>query len=103
MFNTTIVAELNRLANGGSYPAATAFLDEAGAANKWAGTTGLEAIGALNHKAGNTMPNWRDLQGVANQLAGTSGVGAPVALAMINPSAFGPNTLLLPSLTLLPS
>jgi hypothetical protein len=34
---SSFCAELNRLANGGTYPAMTAFLDEQGAANKWAG------------------------------------------------------------------
>ena len=32
---STLVAELNRLANSGTYPARTAFLEEAGAANAW--------------------------------------------------------------------
>jgi len=73
---STFVAELNRLANGGaSYPARTAFLDEAGAANKWAGTTGLSTVGALNVKAGNTTKStYKDLMGVCNQIAGTKGV-----------------------------
>ena len=73
---STFVAELNRLANGGaSYPAKTEFLDEAGAANKWAGTTGLSTVGALNVKAGNTTKStYKDIQGVCNQIAGTTGV-----------------------------
>ena len=80
---STTVAELNRLGNGGTYPAAKDMLDEAGAANRYAGTTGLEAIGALNTLAGNVLPAWKDLQGVANQLAGTTGLGAPEALREI--------------------
>ena len=44
---STLCAELNRLANGGTYPVRTAFLDEQGAANKWAGTTGKSASDAL--------------------------------------------------------
>ena len=32
---STLVAELNRLANNGTYPARTSFLEEAGAANAW--------------------------------------------------------------------
>ena len=39
-----LCAELNRLANGGTYPLLTDFLDEMGAANKWAGTTGLGGL-----------------------------------------------------------
>lgn len=45
-----------------------------GAANVWAGTVGLELVHALNVKAGNTLPNFRELAGVLNQLAGTTGL-----------------------------
>lgn len=78
---STLCAELNRLANGGaSYPAL--FLDEVGAANKWAGTSGLGILGALNAKAGNTTSDsWRALNGVCNQLAGTTALEARSALA----------------------
>jgi len=58
-------------------------LGEQGAANVWAGTTGLGILGALNVKAGNTLPNYRGLAGVLNQLAGTSGLGIDGAAAMI--------------------
>lgn len=59
-------------------------LSEVGAANVWAGTSGLDLLGALNAKAGNTLPtNWRDLDGVCNQLAGTTGLAAPGALSRI--------------------
>ena len=52
---STLVDELNRLANGGaSYPARTAYKDAQGAANAWAGTTGLGPLGALNKKAQST-------------------------------------------------
>jgi hypothetical protein len=81
--NSTAVAELNRLANGGSYRDPTVMLDEAGAANQWAGTTGLEMVGALNTLAGNTPETYQDAQGVANQLAGTTGLGFVEALAQI--------------------
>lgn len=47
-------------------------LDPAGAANAWAGTTGLELVGALNAKNGSTG---LDIDGVCNALAGTSGKG----------------------------
>jgi hypothetical protein len=50
-----------------------------GAANVWAGTTGLELVGALNTKAGNARGSWLPLQAVVNQLAGTSNL--PVAAA----------------------
>jgi len=45
---STLCAELNRLANGGTYPAMTAFLDEQdGICNELAGTTGKSAVDAL--------------------------------------------------------
>jgi hypothetical protein len=79
---STLCAELNRLANGGTYPARTAFLDEQGAANKWAGTTGQAIIGALNKKAsaGRAPSAYKDLNGICNELAGTTGKSAIDAL-----------------------
>ena len=80
-----LAAELNRLANGGTYPDRTVFLDEQGAANAWAGTTGLATVGALNVEAGKTTPTeYLDLQGICNELAGTTGLGAPAALRSID-------------------
>lgn len=74
--NADFAAELNRLANGGaSYPAQ--MLEAQGAANKWAGTTGLALLAALNTKNG-TWGIGLDL--VCNQLAGTSGFSAQAAL-----------------------
>lgn len=51
------------------------------AANLWAGTTGLDLQGALNQKAspGRSPANYRDIQGVANELAGTTGLAADKA------------------------
>jgi len=46
-------------------------LDAQGAANVWAGTTGLSLLGALNTKAGNVRGSWVGLIQVCNQLAGT--------------------------------
>lgn len=80
---STLVAELNRLANGGSYPALQTYVDDALAANIWAGTSGLDVVGALNVKAGNTQPNLKDLMGVCNQLAGTTGLAAAAALRQV--------------------
>lgn len=82
---STLVAELNRLANGGTYPARTVFLDEAGAANKWAGTTGYATVGALNIKNGVTDKKlWLDIVGVCNALAGTTNKSAVDALRGIS-------------------
>lgn len=53
------------------------------AANVWAGTTGLALVGALNVKALNTLPNYRELAGVLNQLAGTTGLGVDEAASQI--------------------
>jgi hypothetical protein len=82
---STLCAELNRLANGGTYPAMTAFLDEQGAANKWASTSGLGIIAALNLKfSGTRTPaQYKDLNAVCNELAGTTGKSAVDALRSI--------------------
>lgn len=78
---STLCSELNRLANGGTYPALTAFKGEAGAANIWAGTIGLSLIGALNVKAGITDKKlYQGLNKVCNTLASTTGKEALVAL-----------------------
>ena len=80
---STLCSELNRLANGGTYPARTAFLSEQGAANKWAGITNgkMSLIGALNYKAGITDKKlYQGLNKVCNTLAGTTGKEALVAL-----------------------
>ena len=48
---STLVDELNRLANGGgSYPNRDVYQDAQGAANKWAGTTCLSLNGPHNKK-----------------------------------------------------
>jgi hypothetical protein len=79
-----VIAELNRLANGGvTYRTDDQVQGSGGAANAWAGTVGLDVVGALNAKAGVTGQNRQDLDGICNQLAGTSGLAAPAALAAI--------------------
>lgn len=57
--------------------------DAQGAANIWAGTTNLDLVHALNVKAGNSLPNFKALQGVLNQLAGTSGLAVDGAASAI--------------------
>ena len=71
-----LVKSLNRIAG-------TTGLDAAGAANAYAGTSGLGLVGALNVAAGNTLPAYKELQGVLNQLAGTTGLGVDAAAAAI--------------------
>jgi hypothetical protein len=82
---STFADELNRLANGGTYPAPTAYKSEQGAANAYASTTGLGIIAALNIKADtNRQPNnYKMLNAICNELAGTTGLSAVVALRTI--------------------
>lgn len=82
---STFCAELNRLANGGTYPAMTVFLDEQGAANAWAGTSGKGIIAALNYEADPTRQprDYKNLNAICNELAGTTGKSAVDALRTI--------------------
>lgn len=84
---STLVSELNRLANGGTYPPITEYLDEAGAARAWATARGItpyhtDTVGVLNDIAGipNVSKSRLDYNGVCNYLAGTTGLTANVAL-----------------------
>ena len=83
---STLVAELNRLANSGTYPNRTVFLDAPGAANRWAGTTGKDLLAALNYKASSSRQpnNYKGLNAVCNELAGTTGKSAVSALRSID-------------------
>ena len=81
---STLVEELNRLANGGVLPPLTEWLDDEGAANKLAGTSGLAATGACNIYAGLTIDKWQDLQGACNAIAGTVGLGPAAALRTVD-------------------
>lgn len=83
---SSLADELNRLANGGTYPVMTAYKVEQGAANAWAGTNGLGIIAALNYKASASRQpnNYKDLNAICNELAGTSGLSAVDALRSIN-------------------
>lgn len=75
----TLQYHMNRLAGTlNSFDVPT--LDAQGAANVYAGTTGLAIVGALNYKAGTSG---LELQGVLNNLAGTSGLGENEASARI--------------------
>ena len=81
MNTRTLTYHLNRKA--GTLVNDLPTLADAGAANVYAGTTGLEVVGALNVAAGNTLPNYRELAGVLNQLAGTTGLGVDEAASQI--------------------
>jgi len=82
---STFADELNRLANGGTYPAPSAYKSEQGAANAYASTSGLGIIAALNIKASaSRQPNdYKMLNAICNELAGTSGLSAVDALRTI--------------------
>lgn len=77
----TLTYHMNRKA--GTIVNGVPTLSAQGAANVWAGTTGLELVHALNVKAGNTLPNFRELAGVLNQLAGTTGLEVDGAASSI--------------------
>jgi len=83
---STFASELNRLANSGTYPVLTAYLAPVGAANKWAGTSGLGLLAALNLEASPTrQPNqYKGLGAVCNELAGTTNLSPVDALRSIN-------------------
>ena len=80
---SSLTAELNRLAG---ITDVTKYLDAQGAANAYAGTTGLATVGALNYKvsASRTCDNFKDIDGVCNELASTTGLAAPAAMRSIN-------------------
>lgn len=82
---STFADELNRLANGGTYPAPTAYKSEQGAANAYASTSGLGIIAALNIKASASRQpnNYKMLNAICNELAGTTGLSAVDALRTI--------------------
>lgn len=87
---TTLLAELNRLANGGTYRATSAMVGEALAARQWAVqrsiTTNLtDTVGVLNAIDGRTDPTkFLDYSGICNDLASTTGLPAAQALRAIS-------------------
>jgi hypothetical protein len=80
-----LCAELNRIANYGVYPDRDDFLEEQGAANVWAGTSGQGLLGALNYivDPNRTDNNYKGLTAVCNELAGTTGLSDVDALRTI--------------------
>ena len=84
---STIVAELNRLANGGTYPPISEYVDEALAAKNWATaravtTSHTDTVGILNDIAGisGSPAQHLDFTGVCNKIAGTYWLSANAAL-----------------------
>ncbi len=90
VYGTTLNAELNRLANGGTYRSNANMVDMNKAAQQWATArtvtiTATDTVGVLNQIAGNTdKSKWLDFTGVCNQLASTSGLAAAQALRGIS-------------------
>jgi hypothetical protein len=80
---STLAGELNRLAGITNI---LEFQDEQGAANVWASTTGLALLGALNEKAeaGRSPKDFKGLNAVCNEIAGTTGLEAIPALRSID-------------------
>lgn len=83
---SSFASELNRLANGGTYPTIANYKAPTAAANVYAGTTGLALIAALNKKAdANRQPvDYKALGGICNELAGTTDLSPTDALRSIN-------------------
>lgn len=87
---TTLNAELNRLANGGTYRVASAMVDQALAARQWAVQRGVttqltDTVGVLNAIDGRTdQAAFLDFSGICNDLASTSGLPAAAALRKIS-------------------
>lgn len=79
---TTLTYNMNRLA--GTISGGVPTLDAQGAANVWAGTSGLGLVGAVNVKNGVTdRARFLGLVGALNALAGTSGLAEAKAAARI--------------------
>lgn len=84
---STLNDELNRLANGGTYPAISAYKDQAGAAQAWAAarTVSLgditDLVGVVNYIGGITSRrSMLDIAGICNYIAGTTGLEPAAAL-----------------------
>ena len=89
-YGSTLTSELNRLANGGTYPLISAYVDQAAAARAWAAQrsvtlTVTDTVGVLNQIAGITnQADWLDYSGVCNYIAGTTGLPAAAALRAVS-------------------
>ena len=86
-FGSTLVDELNRLANGGTYPPRADYKDTAAAAKAWAIRKGVvlgkvtDTVGVINYI--NNIKNRNDMldiAGICNKIAGTTGLEPAAAL-----------------------
>ena len=86
---STLNDELNRLANGGgtTYPPYSDYLDQAAAAQAWAGALAVDIeevtdlVGVINYIGGITdRKAMLDIAGICNYIAGTTGLEPAAAL-----------------------
>lgn len=87
VYGSTLNDELNRLANGGTYPAINKYKDQAAAARAWAAAKSVslgevtDLVGVINYIYGITSrPNMLDIAGICNKIAGTTGLEPAAAL-----------------------
>ena len=87
---STLNDELNRLANGGTYPARQDYKDQAAAARAWAVAKAVntgkvtDLVGVINYIGGITSrPNMLDIAGICNKIAGTTGLEPAAALRQV--------------------
>jgi hypothetical protein len=91
IYGSTLVDELNRLANGGTYPNISAYVDESGAAADWADRRGVnygvysDSVSILNTIYNSSTPTdkWLDIAGICNAIAGTTGLEPAAALRQV--------------------
>ena len=86
---TTLLDELNRLANGGTYRVPSEMVGQALAARQWAtqrsvSTLLTDTVGVLNAIAWTTSTNRLDFNGVCNLIASTSQLPAAAALRAVS-------------------
>jgi hypothetical protein len=86
-YGSTLNDELNRLANGGTYPARQDYKDQAGAAQAWAAAKSVtlngitDLVGVLNYIKGVTdRTKFLDIAGICNSIAGTTQLEPAAAL-----------------------
>ena len=87
---STLNDELNRLANGGTYPPRQDYKDQAGAAQAWAAAKSVslgsitDLVGVLNYINGVTdRSKMLDIAGVCNSIAGTTQLEPAAALRQV--------------------
>ena len=91
IYGSTLNDELNRLANGGTYPDYSLYKDQAGAAQAWAAAKSVnlggqvtDLVGVLNYINGVTdRTKMLDIAGVCNALAGTTQLEPAAALRQV--------------------